>query len=314
MPAFPDKEYDMTKKILFACFALLAVATSLASAKPSKKSKNADDSAAKEALRTATEDFVRIEAGTFMMGVQEGRGWNGGNDAVHSVTLTRDYYMCDHEVTNAEYQAVMGKPSHRLSKGDNIPVVYVSWDKAIDYCNALSELKGLTPCYTKKAGKVTCDFSANGYRLPTDAEWERAARTGDDSTELRVWSGVTEKPDWDEDTRNKEVGEYAWYENNSGGNLHPAKQKKPNAWGLYDMNGNAWEWCWDWYSKSSSEPATDPIGPAGDPDPFGPKRIMRGGAAWDCQANCSCVADRMRQKPMETHPFISFRVVRTAAD
>ncbi|MBQ7167456.1 MAG: SUMF1/EgtB/PvdO family nonheme iron enzyme [Treponema sp.] len=302
----------MTKKILFACFALLAVATSLASAKPSKKSKNADDSATKEALRTATEDFVRIEAGTFMMGIDH--YLYEDYEPVHSVTLTRDYYMCDHEVTNAEYKAVMGKPSHRLSKGDDLPAVYVSWDKAIDYCNTLSELKGLTPCYTKEKGKVTCDFSANGYRLPTEAEWERAARAGDDSTEVRVWSGVTENPDWDRSTMENTLGEYVWLEYNSGNEMHPVKEKKPNAWGLYDMIGNAWEWCWDWEASiSGGESVTDPTGPAVGSGPWGPKRVVRGGAAWDCGPNQS-VAYRRGDKPMETHPFRGFRVVRTADD
>ena len=233
----------MTKKILFACFALLAVAAYLVSAKPSKKSKNADDSAAKEALRTATKDFVRIEAGTFMMGTVG--GGNFGNlpfdeNEAHSVTLTRSYYMCDHEVTNAEYKAVMGKV-HRLNKGgDNVPVVYVSWNNMIDYCNKLSELQGLTPCYTKEKGKVTCDFTANGYRLPTDAEWERAARAGNDTTELLTYNGITEDSSLDKETKDSLLGEYAWHPFNSGRKLHPVKEKKPNAWGLYDMTGNVW--------------------------------------------------------------------------
>ena len=302
----------MTKKILFACVALLLVAASLASAKPSKKSKNADDSATKEALRTATEDFVRIEAGTFMMGICEERR-EDRDGAVHSVTLTRSFYICDHEVTNAEYKAVMGK-THRLSKGDSLPVVYVTWDNAVDYCNALSEMQGLTLCYIKEKGKVTCDFTANGYRLPTDAEWEYAARAGDNTTELRVWSGITEAPDWDRSTMENAVAEYAWYEYNSGNKLHPVKEKKPNAWGLYDMTGNVWEWCWDWYASSSSEPATDPTGPDSPQAPLGACRVIRGGAGWGSGPANSITFRNHSHSLGQYHPWVGFRVVRTADD
>lgn len=304
----------MTKKILFACFALLAVAASLASAKPSKESKNtaADDSAAKEALRTATEDFVRIEAGTFMMGMVGG-GW--GDNETHSVTLTRSYYMCDHEVTNAEYQAVIGKPSHRLSKGENVAVAYVNWYEAVDYCNKLSEMQGLTPCYTKEKGKVTCDFSATGYRLPTEAEWERAARTGNDTTEFLTYNGITEEPSWDKETKESLLGEYAWLAFNSGGKLHPVKQKKPNAWGLYDMIGNVCEWCWDWKASIGGESATDPTGPAVGSGPWGPKRVLRGNDALNRGPTGKADSSREGEDPQKTKgDRFGFRVVRTADD
>lgn len=293
-----------------ALLAALALSASLASGKPKKSGKKSakDSGEAVAALKTATEDFVRVEAGTFMMGICDERWGHDDKDAVHSVTLTRSFYICDHEVTNAEYKAVMGK-THRLSKGDSLPVVYVTWDNAVDYCNALSEMQGLTPCYIKEKGKVTCDFTANGYRLPTDAEWEYAARAGDNTTEIRVWSGITEAPDWDRSTMENAVGEYAWYEYNSGRKLHPGKEKKPNAWGLYDMTGNVWEWCWDWYASSSSEPATDPTGPAVSSG----YKSKRGGAGWDSGPSNS-VADRRGHKPAEYHPWVGFRVVRTADD
>ena len=302
-----------------ALLTLVALSASLAGAKPKKSGyKSAEDSGeTAAALKTATEDFVRVEAGSFMMGICEERSWYGDKDAVHSVTLTRSFYICDHEVTNAEYKAVMGK-TYRLSKGDNLPVTWVTWDNAIDYCNALSEMQGLTPCYTKEKGKVTCDFSANGYRLPTDAEWEYAARAGDNSTEVRVWSGIHEELEWDYDRTalDNAVGEYAWFEYNSGNKLHPGKEKKPNAWGLYDMIGNVHVWCWDWYASSSSEPATDPTGPAvgSSTGGRGPTRIIRGGAGWDCGPGGSTVATRGSSEPGERHPWRGFRVCRTAED
>jgi formylglycine-generating enzyme required for sulfatase activity len=317
-------KYDRTKisqearmkKVLWKTTALLvalALSASLASGKPKKSGKNSAKVSGKAAaaLKTATEDFVRIEAGTFMMGTVDIE-WN----EAHSVTLTRTFYICDHEVTNAEYEVVMGKPSHLASKGENVPVVYVTWYNAIDYCNKLSELQGLTPCYTKVKGKVTCDFTANGYRLPTEAEWERAARAGNDTTESLTWNGITEDSSMDKETKKSLLDAYAWLAFNSEEKLHPVKEKKPNAWGLYDMIGNVCEWCWDWDDSIGGDPAIDPTGPASIPSQS-PWRILRGGDAFDPGLSVIDVADSLRgsEDPQKARGNrFGFRVVRTADD
>ena len=226
-----------------------------------------------------------------MMGADSGAGRD--DDSVHSVTLTRDFYMCDHEVTQDEYEAVMGK--NRYTKEAGKPMVRIDWFAATDYCNKLSEKEGLTPCYTKKGKTVTCDFTANGYRLPTEAEWEYAARAGDNTTDRETWSGTNEE---------SLLGEYAWYLDNSGGTIQPVKEKKPNAWGLYDMSGNVWEWCWDAYSIYSGESETDPTGPAS-----GSRRIRRGGGY---DGGRPVFFRQPTDQKLNKSDMTGFRVVRTA--
>ncbi|HEY84898.1 MAG TPA: formylglycine-generating enzyme family protein [Chloroflexi bacterium] len=142
-----------------------------------------------------------------------------------------------------------GRPDDNgLGRGSR-PVFGISSYEAIAFCNWLSEKEGLIPCYTGRKKATRCDFSANGYRLPTEAEWEYAARGGPLSRGCQ-YAG-SDDPD-----------EVAWYDENSGGELHPVGQKKPNELGLYDMSGNMWDWCWDWYDSDyyNSSPEADPGG------------------------------------------------------
>jgi hypothetical protein len=171
-----------------------------------------------------------IPGGTFMMGSNEGNDWQ---KPVHQVTVS-GFWMDKHEVTQAEYERVMGTNPSGYNGCPNCPVEKVSWNDAVDFCT--------------KVGK----------RLPTEAEWEYAARAG--STTKYYWG-------------NDMNGDYAWYPGNSDSKTHPVGQKRPNAWGLHDMSGNVWEWCTDWFANYSAEFETNPTGPA-----TGANRVVRGGS------------------------------------
>lgn len=165
------------------------------------------------------DNFILVEGSTFSMGSPDSEAWRSDDETQHTVTVS-DFYMSVFEVTQAEYQAVTGSNPSAFS-GEDLPVENVSWLDAIAYCNARSELEGLEPAYTIEGQTVTWNRSANGYRLPTEAEWEYACR------ETTV-----------------AVGSF-----------------QPNAWGFYDMHGNVGEWVWDYYDEYSTQEQTDPSGP-----------------------------------------------------
>ena len=225
--------------------------------------------------------FIFVEGGEFRMGSNSGLN---DEKPVHSVTVS-SFYICDHEVTQAEYKSVMGTSPSWFS-GDNKPVEKVSWLMAIEYCNKLSEKKGLTECYIWNGESYICNFNANGYRLPTEAEWEFAARGGNKS------KGYTYSGSHDSIA-------VAWFE----GGTQDVKTKQPNELGIYDMSGNVWEWCWDWYGDYSSDSQTNPQGAS-----YGNERIARGGSiAYKCS-----VTYRGKAEPSYKNSQDGFRVVRTA--
>jgi formylglycine-generating enzyme required for sulfatase activity len=204
----------------------------------------------------ADDRMVKIPAGTFTMGSPDNEKDRGSDEVQHQVTISRDFYMSKYEVTQGEWKAVMGSdPSY--FKGGDLPVESVSWYDAVAYCNALSEKEGLTPAYTINGTSVTWNKSANGYRLPTEAEWEYACRAG---TTTAYYSG-------------KRVDSAGWYGNNSGSKPHPVGEKTANKWGLHDTHGNVREWCWDWYGNYDKGSQTDPTGTAS-----GTIRVLRGGS------------------------------------
>jgi formylglycine-generating enzyme required for sulfatase activity len=211
--------------------------------------------------------FVRIPPGTFMMG-------DADENPIHQVTLTRGLWLAVTQTTQAQWQAVMGKnPSY--FKGDpNLPVENVSWEDSVKFIRAIAS-----------AAPEGLEFD-----LPTEAEWEYACRA--DST--TAWSFGDDESD---------LGDYAWFDGNSGGKTHPVGTKLPNAWGLYDMHGNVWEWCQDRYGPYKADPVRDPQGPRS-----GDSRALRGGS-WGDDPRSTRSANRSRYGPTIHSSYVGVRPV-----
>jgi formylglycine-generating enzyme required for sulfatase activity len=254
-------------------------------------------------VRVPVPEMVRINGGTFTMGSpanEQGRWDTEGPQ--HQVTVN-SFYMGKYEVTQKEYQEVIGgNPS--CFRGDNLPVDQVTWYDAIEYCNALSQKEGLTPAYTIDKSRqdpnnkytmdglkwlITWNRNANGYRLPSEAEWEYACRAGTTT----AWNtGATA------------IDNTGWFNNNSGRQSHPVGQKPANRWGLHDMHGNVFEWCWDWHGPYADGAQTNPMGATS-----GSERVNRGGDhynnVWSGRS-----ASRLGSRPTMMGESRGFRIAR----
>ena len=231
--------------------------------------------------------LLAIPAGSFMMGsdVEE------DEQPVHKVTLNA-FEMSRTEITQGQYKAITGtNPSHFAGE-KNLPVEKVTWQDAVLFCNKLSDRERLPRCYNEETWK--CDFTKNGYRLPTEAEWEYACRAG---STTEYYSGDT-KQDL------ARVGWYGGFDGNSEETTHPVAQKEPNAWGLYDMHGNVWEWCNDSFGRYNGEAAHNPTGPES-----GSYGVMRGGS-WFNNGDFARSAFRINDRQDRTGYFTGFRIVR----
>ena len=267
------------------------------------------------------EGFVLIPAGTFQMGSKDGED---SNKPVHEVTITKPFYMGKYEVTQAEYEVYCSygssSPSSSYGDGDNYPTYYVSWYDALVYCNKRSMAEGLTPCYsindspnpedwgdvpTSSNGtwnSVECNWNANGYRLPTEAEWEYAARAGDNTVDSLTYSGTSDV---------NELEKYAWYYDNSDYTTHEVGKKEANVFGLYDMSGNVWEWCWNCFTSEydeNTEGGSDPTGASA-----GSSRVSRGGG-WNGSSDGCGVSYRDYYFPYHRLSSLGFRVVRASSN
>ncbi len=236
------------------------------------------------------EDLVMVEGGTFKMGTSNG---GNGERIIHPVTV-KDFYIAQFEVTQEEWNRLMPfDPAAIL--GAKCPVDNVTWLDVVEYCNRLSLKEGFTPCYKIDGLKVTCNFDANGYRLPTEAEWEYAYRGGAQSGNF-TFSG------------SNNADEVGFYEKNSGYLPQAVGQKKPNELGIRDMTGSVREFCWDWFDREYylNSPSDNPKGPAN-----GIYRVVRGGSIYDPELILH-YAYREPWKPFRGRTGIGFRVVRTA--
>ncbi|WP_278855526.1 SUMF1/EgtB/PvdO family nonheme iron enzyme [Leyella stercorea] len=217
-------------------------------------------------------DMVRVEVETFTMGATaEMKDPYNDEKPTHRVTLTNDYYIGKYEVTQALWQTVMGKNPSKF-KGDNLPVERVGWDDCQEFISKLNDITGKT------------------FRLPTEAEWEYAARGGNKSRGYQ-YSGSNNLLD------------VAWFRDNSGSKTHGVGTKQANELGIYDMSGNVWEWCQDWYGTYSSSSRVNPTGANSGSD-----RVFRGGSwfnyAWSCRSSC-----RRRNAPYDDDSFLGLRLV-----
>jgi len=263
--------------------------------------------------RPAPANMVRIQGGTFTMGSPASEPERYDDEGPRRQVTVSGFYMGKYEVTQREYQEITGtNPSN--FKGDNLPVENVSWYDAVEYCNKRSQKEGLTPAYTiNKSRKdtnntseydeekwtVTWNRNANGYRLPTEAEWEYACRAGTTAPFSTGNNITTSQANYN--------GDYPYNNNAKGtnrGKTTPVGSFASNGWGLYDMHGNVWEWCWDWYDNYASSAQTDPVGASS-----GSGRVIRGGS-WNNDGRFVRSAIRGNSTPSGRHDGLGFRLVR----
>ena len=253
--------------------------------------------------------MLEVQAGSFMMGCDDNKAEPDNKD-VHRVDLGT-FLMSKFPVTQLQWDYVMGDeiPSFMLVEyhrglGPDYPMYYVSWNMAVKFCNKLSKMQGKESVYlSSKDGNgddtTVADITKHGYRLPTEAEWEYAARgghkTSDDEKTTIKYSGA----------KGDDIESVAWYENNSMSSTHNVGGKKPNELGLYDMSGNVWEWCQDWYAEDyySNSPKDNPQGPAS-----GASRVLRGGSWIDNAGRCR-VSSRSYSAPVNRGGSYGFRLL-----
>lgn len=241
--------------------------------------------------------FVFIPAGQFVMGSPEGEAGRFPDEPEHTVTITRAFWLKETPVTQVEWRDLMGTDTSSFADcGDDCPVERVTWNDAVAYVNVRSLQERLPACYPLAADAEIA--ACRGYRLPTEAEWEYAARAG---TTTAFPSGDLTATDCGFDIALDAIG---WYCGNAGDTTHRVRRKPPNAWLLYDTHGNVWEWVHDWDAPYPLT-ATDPQGPAA-----GALRIFRGGAFYSPAELCRS-AKRWRALPNYPDRGVGFRVART---
>jgi formylglycine-generating enzyme required for sulfatase activity len=260
------------------CAFLVALSVQHAFGEPGKKPKTNTDRPKEYPDPATGMEFVFVKGGCYPMGDTFGDG-DSDEQPVHEVCVS-DLYMGKYVVTQEQWEKVMGGNPSSFKKGGRYPVENVSWLDVKGFITRLNGKKGRT------------------YRLPTEAEWEYAARSGG---KKEKWAGTSSE--W-------ELEEYAWFFDHSGRSTHLAGEKRPNGLGLYDMTGNVWEWCGDWYERNyySFSPRNDPQGPS-----RGTFRVLRGGS-WSTDARYVRASTRHWSAPELRNNKRGFRLVRPARD
>jgi formylglycine-generating enzyme required for sulfatase activity len=270
-------------KMLFLCsFTFLAAVSAIAQNRPGN-------------------DFILIQGGTFTMGSPAGEPERGTDETQHRVTVG-DFYIAKSEVTQREWTALMGNNPSEF-KGDNLPVEQVTWFDAVRFCNNRSAREGLVPSYIISGETVTWNRNANGYRLPTEAEWEYACRAGT-TTPFNIGNNITD--------REANFYNHYGYNNNSSGRVTggsrgrtiPINSYAANSWGLFDMHGNVADWCWDWYGEYGTAVQNNPQGAAS-----GTLRVNRGGG-WNDFPKHIRSAYRAATPPGNSSFNLGFRLAR----
>lgn len=226
-------------------------------------------------------NMVRIDKGTVAFGRLE--------DNTNIVSIS-PFYISMYELTQAEWNKYM-RPANVSTPGDRLPVDNVTWKEIIGYCNKRSDDEGLERVYTQIGNVISANFGKNGYRLPTEAEWEFAAKSG-----MTFSYSGSDDPD-----------DVAWYKANSSAKIHPVGLRSPNGNGLYDMTGNVAEWVWDWYDSSLSLTSySDPTGPKS-----GSQKVIRGGSALNGEGRSLNIVTREARDPERRFPYVGVRLVRS---
>jgi len=238
-------------------------------------------------------ELATIPSGGFIMGSPQNDNLRSRDETQHKVTLSKGLIIGKTVVTQGQWIKVMGNnPSYFKEFGENHPVENVSWFDAIKFLNKLSEMDGLSKCYREVDREIRWNIHSNGYRLPTEAEWEYSARAG---STTRFYNGDKESL----------LAEIAWYKFNSANSTHLICQKEPNSFGLYDVLGNVWEWVWDWHDKYSPV-ELDPTGPVS-----GSSRVCRGGSFKEDAKYCRLSHRRAYYSPSIRDQYLGFRVARS---
>ncbi|MGN0602678.1 MAG: flavodoxin [Oscillospiraceae bacterium] len=265
-----------------------------------------------EIITEIPESFVYIKGGTFQMGSPESEAWRSDDETLHTVTVS-DFYICEFELTQGEYKKITGEEPSSF-KGDDLPVENISWLDAVRFCNELSKSDGLTPVYNIDGASVQWDRGANGYRLPTEAEWEYACRAETDTPFNTETSISADEANY--------YGHYPYmiednYFSQSRLDTLPGQYRQttvkpgsflPNAFGLYDMHGNVGEWVWDYYGEYDTAEQTDPTGAEN-----GTLKVYRGGG-WNDFAKNLRSAYRAALAPDKKSFNIGIRLVLNAAE